>query len=448
MDLQRARDLIGLALWACLLAAPTTAAADDNTAGGGVAAPFAIHGQFTDVTQGHPGFRAPYEGPNSLASDATGRSTNDVTLYLGLRLWKGAEVWVDPELDQGFGLSNTLGVAGFPSGEAYKVGAAQPYFKWQRAFVRQTIDLGGDRQTLDGDLNVLGGAQAANRLVFTVGKLSVVDIFDTNKYAHDPRNDFLNWTVIDTGTFDYAADAWGYTYGAAAEWYQGDWTLRGGVFDLSVVPNSSRPDPTFRQFQLDGELERRYQIDGQPGAVRITGFLSRGRMAKLADATALAEATGQPPDLALVRHYAGRPGVSVTAEQQISEDLGVFARAGIADGAYEAYEFTDVDRTIAVGAALSGKRWGRADDTVGLAGVVNVASSARQAYLAAGGLGILVGDGRLPHPGAEGIVESYYEVGVTKYVRLGVDYQCIVNPAFNTDRGPVSVFGLRIHVQR
>ena len=153
------------------------------------------------------------------------------------------------------GWSDTFGVAGYPSGEAYKVGAVYPYFVIQRAFLRQTIDLGGDPEKLDADLNQLAGTQTANRLVFTAGKYSVVDIFDTNKYAHDPRNDFFNWSIVDQGAFDYAANTWGYTYGAAAEWYRDWWTIRAGVFDLSTVPNGANLSPGVRQGQFVTELE-------------------------------------------------------------------------------------------------------------------------------------------------------------------------------------------------
>jgi high affinity Mn2+ porin len=448
MELRAASTmLLGLAAASGLALASSAALADDDQSAP-TPQPFAVHAQFTDVTQGHPGFAAAFSGPNSLAADANARATNDVTLYVGARPWAGGEIWVDPEIDEGFGLSDTLGVAGFTSGEAYKIGATTPYAKVHRYFLRQTIDLGGEAQTVEPNLDALGGALTANRIVLTVGKFSVVDIFDGNRYAHDPRGDFLNWSLIDTGTFDYAANAWGYTYGAAAEWYQGAWTLRGGLFDLTNVPNSTNIDYTFKQFQWLWEAERRFQIAGRPGAVRVTGFLTRGRMAKLADATALALATGQPANPALVRRYAGRPGVSLSADQQFTDDIGVFLRAGVADGRYEAFEFTDIDRTLAAGVSLSGRRWGRADDTVGLAGVVNEASQDRLSFLAAGGLGILVGDGRLPHPGAEGIVESYYSLAVAAFARLSFDYQYIANPGFNRDRGPVSVFGLRLHLER
>jgi high affinity Mn2+ porin len=375
-----------------------------------------------------------------------GRETWDATLYLGVRLWNGAEFWIDPEIDQGFGLSSTLGVAGFPSGEAYKVGASVPYARIPRAFIRQTIDLGGESVKVEAAANQFSGSQTANRLVLTIGKFAVTDIFDSNKYAHDPRGDFMNWSIVDTGTFDYAADPWGYTYGASAEWYQGPWTLRGGVFDLSIVPNNVELDPQFQQFQWVGEIERRYELWGQPGKVAVTGFLSRGRMGSFEDAIQLAALTGGPADITAVRRYTSRGGVSLNLEQQITEELGLFARAGWANGDIEPYEFTDVDRTVAAGLSLAGKQWGRPDDTVGLAGVVNGISKVHEAFLNDGGLGILVGDGILPHAGPEQIIETYYALPVS-YFRLTLDYQFIVNPGYNEDRGPVSVVSARLHAQ-
>ena len=404
-----------------------------------------VHGQTTFTSQYAPPFRAPYAGPNSLAPNQA-RETWDATAFLGLRLWDGAELWINPEIDQGFGLSSTLGVAGFTSAEAYKVGADYPYTRLQRAFIRQTIDLGGETQKVTAGLNQFSGSQTADRLVVTVGKFSVADVFDTNKYAHDPRSDFLNWAVVDTGTFDYAAEAWGYTLGGAAEWYIGNWTLRGGVFDLSIVPNSTELDPSFQQFQWVGEIERRYELWGHPGKIAITGFLSRGRMGSYQDAIALAQISGGPADIAAVRQYRSRGGVSMNLEQEITSDLGAFLRAGVANGNVEPYEFTDIDRTVAAGLALKGTQWGRPDDTFGFAGVINGISAEHEAFRNAGGLGILVGDGKLPHPGPEQIIETYYAFPLS-FWRITLDYQLIVNPAYNRDRGPVSVLGARLHAQ-
>jgi high affinity Mn2+ porin len=407
---------------------------------------FAVHGETTFIEQYVPPFHAPYRGANSLIPNQ-GREAGDLSLSAGFKLWQGAEFWVDPEIDQGFGVSNTEGVAGYVNGAAAKVGAAVPYARLPRYLVRQTIDLGGKSEKVDGVANQFAGSQTENRIVFTVGKFAATDIFDKNKYATDPRNDFLNWALIDTGTFDYAADAWGYSYGAAAEWYQGDWTVRGGLFDLSIVPNSAELDPSFGEFQWLGEIERRYQLWGHPGKIAVTGFLSRGRMGTFADAIALAQMTGAPADIVAVRQYRSRPGVSANLEQEIISDLGVFARVGWADGNVEPYEYADIDRTAAAGLQLKGTQWGRPDDTVGVAGAVNGISKEHEAYLNAGGLGILVGDGMLPHPGLETIIEAYYSYALTSAAHLSLDYQFIDNPAYNTDRGPAHVFGGRFHWQ-
>lgn len=431
---------------------------DPESTSASAAAPDVLdfHGQATFVWQGYPAIRSPYEGPNSLPSSGQGRQTSDVTLFTGVRLWQGAEMWVDPELDQGFGLANTHGVAGFPNGETYKLGADYPYARLQRYFIRQTFNLGGDSEKVGAGINRFAQSQTANRVVLTVGRFSIVDIFDTNKYANSTKSDFLNWSVINAGTFDYAGDAWGYTYGAAAEWYQGNWTLRGGLFDMSTTPaeaSDSAPayglDPTFDQFQMVAEIETRYELWGQPGKLKITGFLTRGRMGNFSDAVALAQSTGIDVNDAIVslRSYTSRPGISVNLEQQVSDTLGVFARAGWADGNVEPWDFTDIDRTVEAGASVNGKQWGRPDDTIGLAGVVNDINSAHLAFFNAGGTGILIGDGMLPNPGLEEIFETYYSYAVSASTHVSVDYQFINNPGYNTDRGPVNVFAGRYHWQ-
>ena len=409
---------------------------------------WAFHAQTTFVYQYHPGFTSPYQGTNSLTPSPQGKETFELTLYGGVRLWRGAEFWINPEIDQGFGLSNTLGVAGFPSGEAYKVGSSQPYGRVPRAFLRQTINLGGDTVEVERDLNQLAGTQSANRVVITVGKFSVVDVFDTNAYAHDPRGDFLNWSIIDSAAFDYAANAWGYTYGVAAEWYQGKNTFRLGLFDLSVTPNSTELDPQILpQYQIVAEWERRYALASQPGILRLLGFAMRGNMGQYDQATAIAQMTGQPADIAAVRSFHTKFGGALNLQQQLASDIGLFARISADQGQYEAFEFTDVNQSYALGASMTGERWRRPSDNFGVAVVVNRASSAAENFFNAGGLGILVGDGQLPHPGSERLVETYYSFSLARGVRLSLDYQFIDNPAYNRDRGPVSVFGFRFHAQ-
>lgn len=418
------------------------ALAEDNVL---VPESWALHGQATFTDQYHPAFRSPYRGANSLDPGSRGNETFDATLFAGVSPWRGGEAWANVEVDQGFGLSNTVGAAAFPSAEAYKVGKAEPYGRLQRLFFRQTFDLGGDAQSVEGAANQLGGAHTADNLVLTFGKFSVTDIFDTNSYAHDPRADFLNWAVVDAGAFDYAADAWAYTYGGAAEWSFGAWTLRGGLFDLSRLPNSTELETGFGQFELVSEVERRVSLFGHDGKIKLLGFVNRGRMGSYRDAVALAQATGTLPDTALVRKYDSRAGGSVNIEQGLSDDLGFFLRASANDGGKESYEFTDMNQSLSTGLSLKGTSWARKDDTAGLAFEIAGVSNSARAYFNAGGIGILIGDGRLPHYGSETVLEGYYDAQLVKGIHAALDYQFIANPAYNSDRGPLSVFGVRLH---
>jgi high affinity Mn2+ porin len=414
-------------------------------AGGASSDTCAVHGQLTYTEQESGAFSSPYRGPNSL-SPIQGRQTLDATLYLGRRLGPDAEIWINPEIDQGFGLDNTLGAAGFPSGEAYKVGRRRPYFRLQRLFVRDTIGLGGEEERVGDVINQFASRRQADRLVITIGKMSVGDIFDVNQYAHDPRNDFLNWSIIDAGPFDYAADAWGYTVGAAVEWYRADWKVRGGFYDLSTVPNSEHLQPGFHQFQWITELEHRHQLRDMPGKLAMTVYQSHAEMALLRDAVAAA-AESNSADLATVRHYRTRSGVSLNIEQGLTNDVGAFARLGAGSGNVEAYEFTDIDRSAVVGLSAKGSSWHRNADTIGIAYAHNKISADRQRFLAAGGLGILIGDGRLPNSAPEQIMETYYNWAPVTGVTLTFDYQRIAHPAYNRDRGPAPVFAVRAHLQ-
>lgn len=408
---------------------------------------FNLFGQFTGVAQYHPSFASPYRGPNSLDPYASGKETTDLTLFGGVRLWRGAALYVDAEIDQGFGLSNTLGAAGFPSGEAYKVGSNSPYVRVPRAFVRQTFDLGGPAIPLESGPNQLAGALATDNLVLTVGKFSPVDVFDTNIYAHDPRSDFLNWAIVDAGAFDYAADAWGYTYGASSEWTRGRWTVRAGLFDLSDVPNSKFIDRGLHQYSLLAEAELRHTWMERPGKLKLLLFDSRARLGRYDDAVALAAVRGGAPDMAAVRRLAWKPGVVLNLEQELAPGVGLFVRASASDGRYEAEEFTEINRALCAGLSVKGERWGRPRDTLGMAGAVNAITSPARAYFAAGGSGILIGDGRLANYGRERILETFYSVQVGDRATVAVDYQHIANPAYNRDRGPVSVYGARLHLE-
>jgi high affinity Mn2+ porin len=424
---------LGIFGFCLLLTAPAWAAEPEQ---------WAIHGQATFIEQYHPAFHSAYRGPNSLDPGSRGNETVNVTAYAGVKTWTGGEAWADLEMDQGFGLSDTLGVAAFTNGEGSKVGKAVPYLRLHRLFFRQSFDLGGEVQSLEGQANQLAGSRTADNLIITLGKFSPTDIFDTNDYAHDPMHDFLNWGVIEAAPWDYAADAWGYSYGGAAEWNFSDWSLRGGVFNLSRIPNGTELVRGFGQYQLDAEVELRFTLGGRDGKLNLLAFSSRGVLANYNDAAVLPV---RPVDAGLVRRGSWKSGVSLNGQQAVSDDVGIFLRATLDDPSKEGDDFTDMANSISTGLSLKGGSWARADDTVGLAFETGGIGKAAQRFFAAGGLGILIGDGRLDHYAREDIVEAYYSATLMPAIQVTLDYQFIANPAYNADRGPVSVLGFRLH---
>lgn len=435
------------ALAACVLILSGLEPAQAQSAGDGSSPDeiYSLHGQITLIEQYHPAFHSPYRGPNSLDPGSRGDETVTSTFYAGLRLWPGGQFYVDPEVDQGFGLSDTLGLAAFPNGEGSKVGSATPYFRLQQIFFRQTIDLGGDTEAAAAGANQLGMNETRNNIVITIGKFGVTQVFDTNAYAHDPSSDFLNWAIIDSGAYDYAADAWGYSYGSSIEWTEDWWTLRSGFFAMSRIPNGTALQTDFSQFEIVGEAEARLDLFPRTATIKLLGFLNRAHMGSYNDALAFAAATHTTPDTFLVRRYKSKPGFALNIAQPISDDLGVFLRASANNGDEQNYEFTEIDQSVAAGVSLKGTSWTREDDTVGLALVVSELSRAARNYFAGGGLGNLIGDGRLPRYASENVVEAYYNAAVTEWLGATLDYQLFDHPAYNVQRGPVSIIGVRLH---
>jgi high affinity Mn2+ porin len=401
-------------------------------------------GQSTYVVQQHPEFQSKYSGANSLTSLKSDKETLDLTLYIGVGLWSGAELYINPEIDQGFGLSNTVGVAGFPSGEAYKVGAQIPYYKLPRAFLRQTFNLGGESLFLENQPNQIKREITSNNVTLTIGKFSVVDIFDSNSYSHDPRSDFLNWSIIESGAFDYAADSWGFTQGAALEWTQDWWTLRAGYFALSTQPNQETIDTTFHQHEWVSEIEARYALFSQPGKIKILNYVNQGVMGLYSDAINLGGLLQSIPDTSLVRKMNSKKGWSLNGEQELTNDIGMFFKYSKSDGAKEAFDFTEINQSLSTGLLFKGTPWKRHNDSFGIGFSKNDIGLDAQHYFAMGGVGILIGDGGLRY-GSERISEIFYNFEINKKYNFAIDFQSIQNPAYNRDRGPVSISGLRLH---
>ncbi len=416
--------------------APVPAATDEEKV--------SLHAQGTMVFQNHPAFAAAYAGPDSMANHEETRETVSSDVYAGARLWAGAEAFADGLAWQGFGLSNAVGAAGFPNGEAFRLGTHRPDAIVARLFVRHTIALGSEAEAVEPDALALGGKRPTSRLTFTLGKLSVKDIFDNNAYANDPRTQFLNWALMANEAWDYPADSLGYTTGAAVEWTVPGWAGRGGFFQMPRVSNGLQLDMHLaKAWGMVAELERDYKIGTRAGAVWVLLF---GNRADMGSYQAAVDAPARPADLVATRAYRGKAGLGLNFEQEVADGVGVFARASWNDGRNESWVFADVDRALTLGASVRGQRWGRADDTLGLALAANGISAVHERYFAAGGTGILVGDGTLRY-GEERIVETYYDVKMARGIAVALDFQYIANPAYNRDRGPIPVFGARTHLE-
>ncbi len=410
---------------------------------------WSLHVQNTDIVESVPDFDSPYRGPNSLSPNQT-RETVTLTLFVARRLWDGAEIFINPEYAQGQGLNGTHGVAGFLNGEATKAGSLRGKIDIERLVFSQVFGFGGEQEDVPEGPNRVAGKQDIDRLTVSAGKMAATDNFDDNTYSHDDRSQFLNWSLWESGAWDYPADSKGYTYGLVLEYNRKWWALRYGAFSLTRVANgiaaASNISQTLGQV---AEFEGRYTLFGaQPGKVRLLGFANHAHMGVYRDALdALhADPAQGTPDLAASRAYRWKYGGAVNAEQAITGDLGAFLRLSLDDGRTETWEFTEIDRSAALGLALKGTRWHRGDDTVGLAGVINGLSVDHRDFLAAGGTGILLGDGRLNYA-PEKILELYYDAKLISFARLMFDYQFVNDPGYNADRGPVSAFSARLHLE-
>jgi len=425
-----------------LLAAASCARADDLPA----TEAWNAHVQATYVWQAKPAFAAPYSGPASLAPWRETGYSFSATAAFGVRPWTGAELYVDPEVVQGKPMSGLHGLGGMANGEQQKSSGASPTFYRARLFLRQTWNLGGELQGVTSDMNQLAGSVAARRLVLTAGNLAVSDLFDNNGQAHDARSQFLNWALLAHGAWDFAADARGYTWGAALEYDDGDWAVRAGRFMMPRASNGLALDPRlFRHHGDQVELEHRHAWLGQPGTVRLLAFHDRVRMGGFRDALAAA-APGDVPDVGPVRRERGKTGFGLSLDQALGANAALFARASRNDGASETYAFAEIERSVSIGATLQGAPWGRAGDTLGVALVQNGLSQAHRDYLAAGGVGAFIGDGALDYR-PEHIAEAYYRIGMGAHAALSLDWQHVADPAYNAARGPVDLFGLRLHGQ-
>jgi high affinity Mn2+ porin len=441
--------ILGLAAALILLAAGTPARADDLPAAELPKADgISLHLQATSTPQQSLPFRR--EAGDPASGNAVSTETFTATGFFGARLWQGGEIFVNPEVYQGWllrdysptqvALAATVG-----NGEVQKGGrwGFDPYIA--RAYFSQTFGFGGEQETIKDDLNSIAGTKDVNRLTLTIGKLAANDFFDNNAYSHDTRSQFMNWALFDGGAFDYAADVKGYTWGAIADFNRKDWAIRAGYFLMPAVPNGLAMDADIsRHGSLIVELEKRYNLFSQPGKLRLLGFENTGILGNYAEAVSLDPTS---PNIVATQKQRTNYGFVVNFEQQLRENAGAFFRYSWNAGENQLCCFTDITESVSGGLSIKGAFWGRPDDTIGIAGAFNAISPALQRYLAAGGRGLLIGDGALPSYAGEKVLEAYYSYPVSVNLTVSADYQYIGNAAYFAGRSPISMFSGRIHVQ-
>ncbi len=427
------------------------------------------YGQFTWIQQLHPPFPAKYTNlngsMNSLLPTQEWSFTGTATLYFGVRLWPGAEGYVVPEVISEQPFSQLRGLTGaIQNFELQKGGTDSPQLYRSRAYVKQTIGLGGGAEHVESNPMQLGTTYDRRRLVLAAGSFSVLDFFDRTPFGIDPRQGFFSLAYLTYAAYDFASDARGYSWGAVAELDWDDWSVRFARVTPPAEPNQLPVD--FRLWDHYGdqlELEHRHRLFGQDGRVRVLGFHTHTDMGRFADAIAALQANPQDnaanctsfnygstnataPDLCWVRGPDDKWGVGLYAEQYVAPDIGVFVRGMWTDGQSEVDAYTSADRSLAAGALAKGTLWRRPNDVTGLAVNGSWISAEHAAYLALGGVDGFIGDGAIT-PAPEVTADVFYSVNVLSSVWLSADFQHIVDPAMNADRGPVEVFGARIHAE-
>ncbi len=405
---------------------------------------FSIHAQTTVITQFKPAFNAKYTGQNSLVPQEEIKRSITSTLFLGAKLWQGASIYINPEIGGGSGLSASLGVGASTNGETYRIGNSAPAFELARFFFRQIIPLNKDLSYQESDINKLGGKKPTNFFSFTIGKICVSDYFDSNRYSHDPRTQFMSWALMSNGAWDFPANTKGYTPSLVLEYVTPKHELRYG---FSLVP--TKPNGMIMNWNINKagshtlEYTYIYTIAGKKGAMHLLSFFTSANMGNYNQSLALNPTAPELPSTEKYGHT--KYGFGVNCEQEINNELGMFFRSSWNDGRNETWIFTEIDRSLSFGISSNGNKWNRQYDNVGLAYVVSGLSTPHRKYLQAGGMGFELGDGNLNYA-FEQLAEIYYSMELTKYLFISGTYQFILNPAYNKDRGPVNVFSVRVHV--
>jgi len=425
---------------------------------------WSIHFQQTVIPQHKLKIDAPYSGDFSLSDSAETQTSLTTTIFIGRRLWKGASVFYNQEMAGGSGLSQARGIAGFTNGECFRIGNPAPALYIARLFVRQDFALSNQRSfnekternskgkvvegeshadpTEDG-INSFEGNRASNRFSIAVGKFAISDYFDNNSYAHDPRSQFMNWALMSTGAWDYPANTRGYTWNVVLEYVRERWAVRAGT---SLVPTTANgPDLNWQWATNNShtfEIEKSTTFFGKEGKIRALTSYTTTHMGSYDEAIKMPN----PDIVAVEKNGRTKYTLAINYEQELTKESGMFFRASWNDGNNETWAFTEIDRSIS-GGFVKDNLFGRKQDRLNIGFVFNGISDPHRQYLAKGGYGFIIGDGKLPNYGLESILEINYNIKVNDWLSVTPDYQFVMNPAYNEDRGPVHAFALRIHTE-
>ena len=404
--------------------------------------------QATSIGDYHGSFPSPYEGPFSLQDTPERDVSLTTTLFFGFRLERNTQLYFDPEIAGGRGFSGVNGLANAPNGELPRVASATPKPYLARLYISHDFGFGDEKETIDSDANQLAGERPMNRYTVTVGRFTVTDFFDNNRYTHDPRTQFMGWAVMYNGAWDYPADTRGYTWSWVHELHTRHWSFRYASAAMPRVANGLRFDR--RLFRDRGDVweeEYRYQVRKHPGTVRLLEYQNHADAGNYAESIRLARLNGGVPDITQTRRVGTlKYGIGFNFEQELTKDIGVFGRLAWSDGKTESFAFTAIDRLATGGVSVTGQRWHRPNDTVATELTAGGLSAVHAQYLAMGGHDFLIGDGALRY-GLETIWESYYNARLFRGFSASVDLQHVNNPAYNQDRGPVWIESLRLHVE-
>lgn len=407
---------------------------------------FSLHAQATVIPQYHFDFQSPYQGTNSVLPHEPVRTSFTGTLFAAYKPFKHTYIVFNPEVAGGKGLSKTLGIAGFPNGEIYRVGDPKPKPYIARFYIEQRFPLSSDVDTVEDDQNQVKEINSKNYISVVLGKFSLTDLFGNADFSHDPRSQFFNWSLMGLGGWDYPANTRGYNIGAMIQLIYNNWAFR--YANTAMPTEANGPDLQWKGSKAMGqvfEVEKDnlfYKNDTHFSTVHAGIFWNMAHMGSYAEALA----AGGVPDVTQSRQYGRSKWGYYAALDNTIGSFHPFIKTSWNDGNNESWAFTEIDASTALGFQLDGKAWHRSDDKLGLAYVQNNISNLHKEYLEKGGYGFLIGDGRLTY-GPEQITELYYNMALWHHVYISPDYQFVINPAYNKDRGPVHIVSIRLHAE-